>query len=76
MSRIDYEIIDCIDVLSVNEKTGWQREMNYVSWGGDHPRLEIRDWAPDHEKAGKGVRLTTAEARKVRTILNEMNLEE
>lgn len=76
MAHVDHEITDHIDVVSVNKQTGWQKEINYVSWAGDYPKLEIRDWAPGYEKAGKGVRLTTAEARKVREILNQMDLED
>ncbi|MCQ4637685.1 PC4/YdbC family ssDNA-binding protein [Anaerovorax odorimutans] len=74
--RIESEITECVAVLSMNEKTGWQKELNYVSWGGDPPKLDIRDWAPDHEKAGRGARLTKAEAKRLREALEEMDLED
>jgi|GEM_PF-5193231 len=33
-----------------------------------------KDWAPEHEKMGKGITLTTDELKKLKNILNEMNL--
>ena len=32
------------------------------------------EWAPEHEKMGKGVTLTGDELKKLRDILNEMEL--
>ena len=52
--EITSEIIKEIGVLSTS-KSGWNREVNLVSWNKGTPKIDIRDWAPDHEKAGKGV---------------------
>ena len=35
-----------------------------MSWNGGAPKYDLRDWAPDHEKMGKGITLTEEEAKK------------
>lgn len=44
--------------------------MNLISWNGAAPKYDIRDWAPDHEKMGKGITLTAEEAAVLHTILD------
>lgn len=70
---IKYEIIKEIGVLSENAK-GWRKEINLISWNDREPKYDIRDWAPEHEKMGKGVTLSTEELKKLRDLLNEMEL--
>lgn len=48
--------------------------MNLISWNDREPKYDIRDWAPEHEKMGKGVTLSVEELKKLREILNEMEL--
>ena len=57
-----------IGVLSESSK-GWTKELNVISWNGANPKYDIRDWAPDHEKMGKGITLTEEEAAKLRELL-------
>ena len=45
-----------------------------VSWNGREPKLDIRDWAPEKEKMGKGLTLSKEEAKKLRDLLNEIDL--
>ena len=68
MAGFNYEIIEEIGVLSTSPK-GWQKELNRISWNGAEPKYDIRDWAPDHEKMGKGVTLTEEEALKLKELL-------
>lgn len=68
MSDITFEIVDHIGVLSENAK-GWTKELNKVSWNGAAPKYDIREWAPEHEKMGKGVTLTEEEAKKLKELL-------
>ncbi len=60
MADFKYEITEEIAVLSEGSK-GWRKELNKVSWNGGKPKYDIRDWAPEHEKMGKGVTLTDEE---------------
>jgi hypothetical protein len=62
MADIKYEIKEEIGVLSESAK-GWTKEFNLISWNGGAPKYDLRDWAPDHEKMGKGITLTKEEAK-------------
>ena len=70
MSDFKYDVTKHIGVIS-SEKNNWRKELNLVSWNGRAPKLDIRDWAPDREKMGKGVTLTQEEAEKLVKLLNE-----
>lgn len=59
-------------VLSTNEKSGWTREANIVSWNGGPEKLDIRDWKPDHSKMAKGITLTKEEATGLREALQRL----
>lgn len=73
MAEFQYEIKEEIGTLS-ESKSGWRKEVNLVSWNGASPKLDIRDWAPDHEKMGKGITLSTEEARSLLKLLQKMPL--
>lgn len=68
MADIKYEIIKELAVLSEGSK-GWQKELNLVSWNDREPKYDIREWAPDHSKMGKGVTLSTEEFEKLKEAL-------
>lgn len=68
MADFKYEIVEEIGVLSENAR-GWTKELNKVSWNGGVPKYDLRDWAPDHEKMGKGITLTEEEAKKLKELL-------
>lgn len=73
MADIKYEINKKLGVLSESSK-GWTKELNLISWNGREAKYDIRDWAPEYEKMGKGVTLSAEELKKLRDILNEMSL--
>lgn len=66
-----YEIIEEIAVLSENNK-GWRKELNLVSWNERAPKFDLRDWAPNHEKMGKGITLSNEEFSELKKILKDM----
>lgn len=68
MAGFTYEILQEIGVLSESQK-GWRKELNLISWNGSTPKYDIRDWAPGHEKMGKGITLTVEEAEALKTLL-------
>ena len=68
MADIKFEIVEHIGVLSESSK-GWTKELNLISWNGREAKYDIRDWAPDHEKMGKGVTLTEEELEKLKELL-------
>ncbi|MEL7597670.1 MAG: YdbC family protein [Clostridiaceae bacterium] len=73
MPDIKYEIKETIAVVSESSK-GWSKELNLISWSGRDPKYDLRDWAPEHEKMGKGITLSAEELKKLKDILNEMEL--
>lgn len=70
MAEITCEITEPIAVLSTNEKSGWTKEVNMVSWNKNSPKLDVRDWSPGHGRKGKGVALSEEETEILRNILN------
>lgn len=70
MAEIKFEIKETFGVLSTSAK-GWTKELNLISWNGGTPKYDIRDWAPEHEKMGKGVTLSGEEATILARLLNE-----
>lgn len=48
---------------------GWRKELNVVSFNGNAPKYDLREWAPNHEKMGKGITLTETELEALKKIL-------
>ncbi|WP_449354158.1 YdbC family protein [Virgibacillus natechei] len=71
MAELKYEIRQTIGVLSESPK-GWTKELNLVSWNGRDPKYDLRDWAPEKEKMGKGVTMTEDEVKQLKAILQDM----
>ena len=69
-TNIEYTIEEHIGVISEG-KTGWKKELNLVSWNGRPAKYDVRDWAPEHKKIGKGVTLTTEEAGALAALLSK-----
>jgi len=71
MADIKYEITKHIGVLSEGTK-GWQKELNLISWNDREPKYDIREWAPERAKMGKGVTLSADELSALKDLLLEM----
>lgn len=56
-----FEIVQHLGVIG-KYSTGWQKEINMVSWRGGQPKLDIRDWDENHERMSRGVTLHREEA--------------
>lgn len=68
MAEIKFEMIEHIGVLSESAK-GWKKEFNLISWNGNAPKYDIREWAPNHEKMGKGITLSEDELQGLKELL-------
>ncbi|WP_186575837.1 YdbC family protein [Aquibacillus kalidii] len=73
MAELKYEIVKNIGVIGESPK-GWKKEVNLVSWNGREPKYDIRDWAPDHEKMGKGITLSSEEMATLKSLLDNQEL--
>ena len=71
---ITFEIANHIGVISVYP-TGWKKEINVVSWNGASKKIDIRDWDVDHERMSRGVTFHPDEAKKVRELLNSIDID-
>ena len=71
MADFKYEIIEELGVLSESAK-GWTKELNRISWNGGAPKLDVRDWAPEHEKMGKGITINSDEAQELYKLLSKI----
>jgi hypothetical protein len=72
---IKYEIKETVGVLS-ESSIGWKKELNLISWSDKEPKYDIRDWDSEHKKMGKGVTLSVEELKKLKDVLNKMELQE
>lgn len=73
MADIKFEIEKELGKISESSK-GWNKELNLISWNGKEAKYDLRDWAPGHEKMGKGITLSGDELKQLRDILNTMGL--
>ena len=70
MEEVKYEIVESFGILSTTP-SGWTKELNLISWNGGEPKYDIRQWAPDHAKMGKGVSLSREEAEELKDLLTK-----
>jgi len=68
--ELKFEIINEIGTISTSA-SGWNLELNRVSWNGKEPKYDLRSWSPDHSKMGKGVTLAEDELIALADLLNK-----
>ena len=68
-NEFKFEIVETLAVLSESSK-GWTKELNLVSWNDKEPKYDIREWAPDKSKMGKGITLSNEEAAVLKKALD------
>ena len=55
------DVVEKLAVLSTS-KAGWTKEVRRISWNGGDIKLDIRMWAPEDSKFGRGIVLDDSEA--------------
>jgi hypothetical protein len=73
MAEIKFEIEKELGKISESSK-GWTKELNLISWNGKEAKYDLRDWAPEHEKMGKGITLSIDELKQLKELLNKMDI--
>ena len=74
MADFNYDITEEVAVLS--EKNGWSKEVNWISYNGAPPKIDIRTWSTDEDgnkRMGKGITLTKEEAMELRDALGKID---
>lgn len=65
-----FEIINELGHIS-EEDSSWKKELNRISWSGDEPKYDIRQWNEDHSKVGNGISLNEKEMKNLVKLLNK-----
>jgi hypothetical protein len=73
MADIKYDIVKEVGVVS-ESSTGWTKELNLISWNNREAKYDLRDWAPEHAKMGKGITLSLEELKELKNLLNSMDI--
>lgn len=70
VSNGDIEVVihEHIGVLERREN-GWSLECNFVSWNGRDPKIDVREWSPDHQRMSRGITMTEVQAEKLARAL-------
>ena len=67
--EVYFDLMENIGVLT-NKENGWTKEVNIVAWNGGRPKVDIRDWDPDHKRMTRGITLFEEEAEKLAKALS------
>ena len=73
MADIKFEMEKELGYISESPK-GWTKELNLISWNGKEAKYDLRDWAPEHEKMGKGITLSLDELKQLKKLLSELDV--
>ncbi|WMM26033.1 PC4/YdbC family ssDNA-binding protein [Tissierella sp. MB52-C2] len=73
MAEFKYEVTQKHGKLSESSK-GWTTELRSISWNEKEAKYDLREWAPNGEKMGKGITLSTEELVKLKEFLNNMEI--
>lgn len=70
---IKFEIKETVGAIAESAK-GCKKELNLISWNGKEAKYDLREWAPGHEKMGKGVTLSNDELKALKELLNRIKI--
>lgn len=76
MTEFSYEVAEKFGTLS--DKKGWTKEVNLVAYNGAAPKYDIRVWSTDENgdrKMSKGITLDKEEMKKLKEILDNIDLD-
>ena len=73
--RITCDVMENLVVFGQRRDSGWTKEANIVCWNGGSPKLDIREWDPDHQRMSRGITLTETEAEKFARAIGQRMLE-
>lgn len=71
MADLKFDILQEFGTLSTS-KSGWELQLNFVQWGDNQPKFDLRTWSPDHKKMGKGLTLNHDEIVKLSAVLQDV----
>lgn len=72
-TTISYEVKEVLGIL--DSDSTMQKELRLISWNGNEPKYDLRNWGTDKdgsEKCGKGLTMDKEELYSLYNILKEM----
>lgn len=64
---ISYEVKEHLGVIA-EYNSGWNKELNLISWNGAAPKYDIRDWDETHTHMSKGITLFEGEMQTLMDV--------
>lgn len=75
MSReFSYQITQSVAVLGKSSDGRYTTEVNYISYNGNRPKLDIRKWDRENNTMFKGVSLNDEEAAALKRALGGLEI--
>lgn len=71
--EVTYEITEHIGVIA-QYPNNWTKELNRISWNGNNPKFDIRDWDDKHEHMSRGITLHLDEVKILKDLLTDAQL--
>ncbi|MEA4922385.1 MAG: PC4/YdbC family ssDNA-binding protein [Eubacteriaceae bacterium] len=72
--EIKYDIKEHIGVIKTFN-TGWQKELNLISWNDGTPKYDIREWDMKHAHMTRGITLFPDEMESICSLLQGREFE-
>ncbi|MGI6257221.1 MAG: YdbC family protein [Anaerovoracaceae bacterium] len=72
-AELTFKIEEHLGIIN-SYKTGWNKELNLVTWNNGTPKYDIRDWDPEHEHMSRGITLHADEMRKLRSMIADRQI--
>lgn len=72
-AEVKFEIVEHLCVLK-DRKPAWDLELNIVSWNGNEPKYDIREWDPEHKRCGKGITMDLDILKKLVSYCEEARI--
>ncbi len=66
--EVIFEIKRHIGVVA-SYPTGWNKELNFVSWNNSSPKYDLRDWDEEHQHMSRGITLHLEEIKSLNDML-------
>ncbi len=71
--ELTFEVEEHIGVIGISS-TGWRKELNVISWNGNLPKFDIREWDEDHSHMSRGITMTKDELKALKELFSEINI--
>ncbi|MGI6739841.1 MAG: PC4/YdbC family ssDNA-binding protein [Christensenellales bacterium] len=73
--EFEYEIKEKIATISVKGKNDdFAMELNVISFNGNRPKYDLRNWKRSENLMLKGITMTAEELQTLKDTLNEMDI--